>query len=211
MRIEKIWSGALGNNSYLITDEREKVSALIDVGEVNQRVFYAIKAHDIAYVLLTHCHYDHSGGTQSIKDVTNAKIAIHKDEADGLLDPDINLSCAFKQREISIKPDVLLEDGQEISVGSLKIKVIHTPGHTRGSVCFLVGKTLFSGDTLFRQNVGRIDLPTGDPVKMKESLLKIKELDSEIKILPGHGEPTILSDEKETNPYLNGTSYDFIY
>jgi len=205
MRIEKISLGHLDNNCYIVTDERAKISALIDVGDANQQLFVAIKDLKIDTILLTHCHYDHSMGAQSIKDITGAKIAIHKNDAAGLADPDINMSCAFGRRKFSLTPDILLNDGDEIEIGSLKVKVIHTPGHTSGSICFKLEQTLFTGDTLFSQSIGRVDFPTGSAEEMKSSVNILKSLDGNLNILPGHGEPSALDIERETNPYMTSS------
>jgi len=192
------------NNCYLVTDERTNTSALIDVGEVNPKLFFAIKNVKIESIFLTHCHYDHSCGARSIKDVTGAKIYIHEADAKGLATPDINLSSVFQSKKTAIKADCLMKDGDEVTIGTLKMKVLHTPGHTAGGVCFMMNDILFTGDTLFKGSIGRTDFTTGDRKKMGTSLKRLAALQQDFTVFPGHGPQTTLSEERIQNPNLAG-------
>jgi len=178
---------------------------LVDPGEYTDSLkkFVLQNKNDIKYILLTHRHFDHVLATaEVIKDCPNAKIIIHKDEAEGLLDAAVSLAKKFDKPQQPIGADVLVEDGDIISLGDTKIKVMHTPGHTAGSVCYVVDDCIFCGDTIFKLSCGRTDLPSGNSVELLSSLKKLKGLDGEYKLYPGHNEDTLLSFEKENNPFM---------
>ena len=131
-----------------------------------------------------------------------AKIAIGEQEADALLDDDITLCTRFHLPEKKRKADITLADGEEYTVGDITFKVLHTPGHTEGSCCYLFGDVLVSGDTLFEQNVGRTDLKAGDPEKMRNSLARLSKLPDNTRVLSGHGGATTIGQEKQNNVYM---------
>ncbi|MCY0859715.1 MAG: MBL fold metallo-hydrolase [Sulfolobaceae archaeon] len=197
--------GPLLTNCYVLWDESTLEGYIIDPGGNNlNEVIDFIKSRNInlKYILATHGHFDHIMGVQSIKArFDGVKFLIHKDDE----------RLVFRSKELAeyfnIPEDfeVPVIDGY-ISEGKIdEIEVIHTPGHTMGSVCFLVdNKFLFTGDTLFKGTVGRVDLG-GNAEKLFESLEKLKGLDDRLIVLPGHGESSTLGEEKNNNPFLNGT------
>jgi len=201
MRIEILISKPFEVNSYLILGKGEVI--IIDPFEA-EKVLREIKNYKLKYILLTHGHIDHISAVNKIKKETGAKIGIHKGDSSLLVNSKDNLAKKFGLKFKSIKEDFFLEDEQILNFENKKIKVIHTPGHTKGSVCFLLDKILFSGDTLFKGSIGRVDLPGGNLEQEISSIKnKIFKLDDKIKILPGHGESTTISEEKINNQFLN--------
>ena len=196
MYLKKFILGGLENNLYLLIEEETKEAILIDAGEEPEEILDFLEKRKIKlkYLLLTHGHYDHTVGYKKIQEQTKAKILIHKE--------DVNISFGTK-----VTPDAYLIDGDEINVGSITLKVLHTPGHTQGCCCFYFEKEkmLFSGDTLFYQGIGRTDLPEGN---YDQELTSIKEklliLPPETIVYPGHGPETNIEQAKT---YLNETIF----
>jgi len=176
MRIIRIIASEIETNSYLIL---AKKPALIDPGTYPDVVFKNLKKHikpkELKYIILTHYHYDHATATQAIKKETNAEVLIHEEDV----------------KYLDFKPDRILKDGEILDLGNVKLKVIHTPGHSPGSICLYEpeSKSLFSGDTIFSCGVGRTDLPGGDTKKIIDSIERLTKLDFKI-LYPGHGEIT---------------------
>ena len=152
--------------------------------------------------MLTHCHFDHILGVKKIKEETNATIFISEQDKDGLKDSRLSLASEVRQAQHSVEADELIYNNTLIPFYDTDIKVISTPGHTKGSVCFLIKDKLFSGDTLFSGSIGRTDFPTGNYGEIKESLKKLLKLNENIVVYPGHGEATTIKDEKNFNPFL---------
>ena len=158
------------------------------------------------YIVNTHGHFDHISGNGLLKDTLKAEILIHKDDACMLTDPSRNLSYMLGLTIISPKPDRLLEDGEKIEVGELQLIVMHTPGHTEGSISLFCKEenAVFTGDTLFAGSVGRTDLPGASLQKLLKSLNdKILKLPDETIVYPGHGGKTTIGRERRTNPFLH--------
>ena len=204
MIIERIVSGPLYANCYFVSDDTENEWVLIDAPYPDDKLIaYATELGDkLKYIILTHCHYDHIAAAQRIKAVTGAKIVIHTDDEKGLLDSSISLSRYLSGEDLSFEPDETLTDKQQIQCGELTFTVMHTPGHTSGSCCFICDAVIFSGDTLFAGSMGRIDFPTGDARQMRASLKALSDLDGDYTVYPGHYEKTTLADERKTNPYM---------
>lgn len=205
MRIFKFTVGAMGTNSYILLDDKTKKAALIDPGDEPDRLISALKTKDasLSYIILTHGHFDHIMALGRIKEKTGAPILIHRDDAVMLEDRALSLLDRFGNSDIEVpRADRFLSDGEIISLGDSEIKVIHTPGHTPGSVCLLIGDELMSGDTLFRESIGRYDFPGGDYGAIITSLEKIVSLGVKGKIYPGHGMSTTLEHELDFNTYL---------
>ena len=196
MKIEKITSvkNRLGTNSYLIFNE-EKNAILIDAGvDLDTVKNYNL---NIKAIFLTHCHFDHIMFLNQLEEFYSCAIYISEIDYKGMFDKEINLSKFF-HRDFSINFDKSLimtfKDGEIIHIDSFKIITILTPGHTSGSACFLVDNNLFSGDTLFADNIGRTDFPTSSVEQQKSSLLKLDSLNYKI-LYPGHSE--ISTKEKQ--------------
>jgi glyoxylase-like metal-dependent hydrolase (beta-lactamase superfamily II) len=205
MIIKHFTAGEYETNNYLLICEETKEAALIDAGGNYETTVKLLKENNasLKYILHTHGHFDHIQGDVPLQKEFGAKVLIHKG--------DEFLVAALKQQLVlhGMKPveppviDEFLEDGQEISVGNIKLKIIHTPGHSQGGVCFLTDKHLFCGDTLFQDNVGRTDLPGGSYKILGDSIKnKIFTLDEDITAYPGHGDFTTIGHEKENNPYF---------
>ena len=195
----------IDNNNYLIVDEKTKDAALIDCSSIDDRIDEEIEKQgaNLKYILLTHGHFDHIAGILPNRFKSNPQIVMHKADLGWLNNANQYLPM-FGMPEITIpKVDVFVEDGDTIQLGSLEIKVLHTPGHTQGGVCYLVDGNLFSGDTIFREAVGRCDLEGGNFNQIVESIEdKIFTLPPETVIYPGHGNITSVEWEKEHNRFL---------
>lgn len=186
------------NRQALIIDPCDAFMAEMHIN----RLSLTVKA-----ILLTHAHYDHASALCDIeKIVPGVPSFIHIFDGPLLSDPSKNVAQLFGIPDFSAKCSVYIEDKDIITAGDFSIRVIHTPGHTPGSVCYLVGDNLFTGDTLFCSNIGRCDLYGGSYKNMSESLKKVKSLDPLLKIYPGHGPSTTLKFEIENNFFLSDDS-----
>lgn len=205
MKIYKYSVGAMGTNAYLILDPISNEAILIDPGDEADRLINIVKEKNcvLKYIILTHVHFDHILALNKVKKETGAFLLVHKDDAAALNDGNLNLMSRFSHIEMSFPvPDRLLTDGDTIFLGEEKITVIHTPGHTVGSICLICGDDLISGDMLFRESIGRYDFPGGDFNTIMASLKKIISLNIKGKIYPGHGMSTTLEHELNFNTYL---------
>lgn len=194
--------GPLGTNCYLVWDAATKEACLIDPGSNPKAIktFIAKEGLDVKFIINTHGHGDHIGANASF----GLPIFIHKLEADFLTDPGKNLSRIFMAGIISPGADRLLEDGDILKLGELELKVLHTPGHTPGSISVAVDGVVFTGDALFAGSIGRTDFAYGDQDQLIESIRgKLLTLKDSTTIYPGHGEPSTIGEEKMSNPYIS--------
>lgn len=194
-------AGALRANSYLVTADGAS-AVLIDCGGEEPLAEAERRGLRVAAVLLTHGHFDHIGAVDELKAATGAKIYVHAADAEKLTDAKKSLAAMTFFRQNTAPADVLLKGGEELDLAGMKIKVIYTPGHTKGGVCYLIEDTLFSGDTLMRLSYGRTDFEDGSEEEMRASLKKLFALEGELIICPGHGENSLLSLERAGNPIL---------
>lgn len=200
MEIKQFIAGQLENNIYLVADEASKKAVLIDASSNMPEIIEAAKDFDVEYILLTHGHFDHIMGLSSLKKELNTKAVICKDDL--VISDNINEFTRLFGLPDTVPPtyDMYIKDGDVIHVGGLEIKVIHTPGHTEGGVCYLIENVLFSGDTLFEESVGRTDLFGGNFAKLSDSIKnKLFKLNENIKVYPGHGNMTTIGHEKKYN------------
>ena len=195
--------GDLDNNCYLLLDETTNKSALIDCTVADDRMRELIGDTDLQYTLLTHGHFDHIGGVRDIKKEYGCKVVISSVDAPMLSSGKASLAAFCGAEQNNTEPDITVQDRDEIELGTLKIKVLSTPGHTSGSVCYVVGDALFSGDTLFYCSCGRTDFPTGSSDDMIKSLKKLASLDGNYKVYTGHNQLSNLDFERKNNPYMN--------
>lgn len=207
MQVIAIPCGPLGANAYLLTEPKSGLSALIDAPCADGRLGELIEDGRIhlRYLLLTHGHFDHILGAEIIRDKTGAKVGIHQSDAPCLKDPWASLAEPMglkKEGHPSMEPDLLLADGDLLPLGDAQIQVIHTPGHTRGGVCYRCGDFLFTGDTLFAGSFGRTDFPGGNMEELAASCRRLASLAGDLRVLPGHGEETTLDAERSDNPIL---------
>ena len=194
------WIGD-STNCYILFDEESKEIMVIDpAGDVDKITeMIDILGGKLKYIYLTHCHGDHIAGVTELKNRCGGKILIHREDANGLNDPSINLSGYIGLPEIELEADSRIDGGDLIHLGNLEFEVIHTPGHTKGGTSLYCDKEkcLFSGDTLFRGTWGRTDLPTGSMQEIMDSITnKLLSLPEETIVYPGHGKATMIKEEK---------------
>ena len=180
-------------NCYIIFDGKDSI--IIDPGDDFDLIDNAITQNKLvpSAILLTHGHFDHVGAVKSLKEKYNIKVYMNSE--------DLELLSFMRIKDFGI--DVDIKELEEICVGNIKIKCIKTPGHSKGSVCYIIDDFLFSGDTLFAGSIGRCDLPGGSPVALLNTLSTIiVKLDDKFIVLPGHGEKSTIAEEKSRNLYL---------
>jgi len=185
---------------------KTKEAAVIDPAEENNVILTELENYGfrLKYIINTHGHTDHIGGNKMLKEKSSARILIHRLDEAMLIDSQKNLSFYTGISVQSPPADAYLEDGKNIKLGSLDILVIHTPGHSPGSVSLKVDKKIFTGDTLFASGIGRTDLPGGSLSEINHSIReKLMVFDSSCEILPGHGPGSTLQREIENNPWLH--------
>lgn len=194
--------GSMDNNCSLIIDEKTNQSALVDCNEFSQKMIDMIGDTDLKYILLTHGHFDHIIGVKSVKEKYGAQVVISKEDEPMLNSSKLSLAVFCNASQNNVDADIIVKDGDEITLGEIKIKVMATPGHTSGSVCYIAENCIFSGDTLFYCSCGRTDFPSGSHEQMMSSLQKLKALDGDYKVYTGHNNLTTLDFERKNNPYM---------
>ena len=200
-------------NCYIIYDENTKEAMVIDPGGEPEHIAETLTqmgADSIKYIFLTHCHADHIGGVQRLKELQGGKVLVSEDDSEGLYNKDINM-CDYIGLEMpSLDADAKLKDGDILKVGELEFKVIATPGHTKGGLSLYneQEQLVFTGDTLFSGTWGRTDLPTGSFEEIIDSITnKLMKLPEDTIVYPGHGKITMITDEQ--NIYLELQPKDF--
>ena len=205
MEIRRLVVGWGQANCYVVYRKGHDEALIIDPGGDGPDISACFEELGLrgAAILCTHGHADHIGALGELHNQGQVPIYVHANDADYLTTPAKNLSQMFSVDDPITGPraDHLLTAGEEIVVAGLSVKVIHTLGHTPGSSCFLIGESLFTGDTLFAGAVGRTDLPGGVPIDLTNSLQKLMGLPDHIDVYPGHGPATTIGREKKNNPY----------
>ena len=205
MIIKTLVVGSFQVNNYLVIDENSGEAVLIDAGgdfEATKKLAEENKAK-IKYILNTHGHMDHIAGDYDIQTKMDAKVFLHQDDEFLIPLMKAHLVEYGMPKYEAPKVDEYVKDGQEIQLGDLSFKVIHTPGHTPGAVSYLIGNVLFSGDTLFKDSVGRTDLPGGSYNQLEKSIKeKLFTLDDNVTAYSGHGPSTTIGYEKKFNPFF---------
>ena len=196
MNIKTMQVGPLGTNCYLLEDEHTRAAAVIDPGGDGARIEAQLRADgaELKRILLTHAHFDHTGGVAELHAAhPDVPVVLHPADASRLgsdVFPPIGA------------PTVPYGDGDVVKLGDLDIQVLHTPGHTPGGVCLLVGDALFTGDTLFQGSMGRIDFEGGSYEDIMASLARLAHLPGDFRVLPGHMDASTLERERKTNYYI---------
>lgn len=205
MKIHVLELGVLGANCYLL-DNEEKNCIAIDIGGSFATVSDYLDKHELnlSAIFLTHGHFDHIAGVQAAVDRFGCPVYIHEEDAAMLSDNEENLaaSCGIRISTVTNAKIITFKNNDVFSISGIDLKIMHTPGHSPGSSCILCENYIFSGDTLFCESIGRTDFPGSDSIKMRESLLRLSEIEGNPTVYPGHGEHTTLEMEKKFNPYF---------
>lgn len=203
--------GPLEVNCYIIGCNEHNVCAVFDPGDSSQRILEAVEKKNwtIRKIINTHGHADHTGANAKVKEAAGVDIAIHKNDAALMVDPGQRDMAGYLGLGASPEADILLEDDQVISIcDCLEFRLVSTPGHTPGGACFVFDNSVVTGDTLFNMSIGRSDLPGGNHKTLMESIhKKLMALPDEMKVYPGHGEPTTIGYERDNNPFISASSY----
>jgi glyoxylase-like metal-dependent hydrolase (beta-lactamase superfamily II) len=205
LEIIRVPAGVYAANCYIIYSKTTKDGIIVDPGGDADDLSSYVKRNDlnIKHIILTHGHGDHIGGVIGLKASLGATVMIHEEDKDMLMDGEKNLSTSMAMGTVEVEPDVLLRDGDIIEIGDLKIEIIHTPGHTKGSICIKIGENIITGDTLFAGSIGRTDLFGGDYDSIIKSIKeKLMVYSDEVQVFPGHGTPSTVGRERVSNPFL---------
>ena len=206
LKIGRIVLGMCQTNCYFVYEEGKKDALVFDPADKGEYIFNGLKdkGFGVAAILLTHGHFDHIWGVETLKELSGAKVYAFEQEKEVCENASVNVSKGAG-RPWAIIADFYLKDGEEISVSGMHCKLIATPGHTKGSCCYYFedDKILISGDTLFQESVGRTDLPTGSMGTLVRSVReRLLPLPEDVKVYPGHGESTTIGYEKKYNPFI---------
>jgi len=206
MNIETFTLGPLGTNCYLVWVDGESGALLVDCAGDTHDILSTCEDRDLELQLIvnTHGHTDHIDGLAELKEASGADIAVHELDAPMLSDAMLSGAAAFGFSQINVEPDVLLNEGDSVMIPGTDVtfEVLHTPGHSPGSISLLGEGVLFSGDCLFAGGIGRVDLAGGDERTMMRSLARLAALPSDLIVYPGHGPQTTIGAEVAGNPWL---------
>jgi len=208
MILEMLTLGALYTNCYIAGCSETREGLIIDPGfdrdTEAEKVLTRVEQHrlEVKYIVNTHGHPDHTAGNGLLKDATGAPIVIHELDAPKLTDSSKNLSLLFGLHVTSPPADQTLKEGDIIQAGKVQLKVLHTPGHSKGSISLLGDNVVFTGDTLFAGSIGRYDFPDASYKEIMNSLKRLATLPDHLKVYPGHGPTSTIGQEKRSNPFL---------
>ncbi len=206
MKISKIEIGTLSTNTYVVVDEFTGMGAVIDPALYTEPLRQTIKnsgMKELQYIILTHGHSDHILGVYDMKkEYPNTTVVIHKEDDECLNSTSYSLAEKLGIEQHPMHADKLVGDGDEFVIGESLVKVISTPGHTPGSVCYIIGNIMFSGDTLFCRTCGRTDFFRGSAEDMQNSIDRLGHLPGDYIVYPGHGPNTTLDVERKTNRFM---------
>jgi len=210
MIIKKIVVGPLGTNAYVIGDERSLRGLIVDPGDEPDRIVEEAEAMEmrVEKIILTHGHFDHIGGAGDVRKYTGAAILLHRDDLEIYRYARAQAEMFGFDIDDLPPPDGFISEGDQIRIGDLVFTVIHTPGHSKGSICLYSEGVLISGDTIFQGSVGRTDLPGGSTQQLASSFRRLLSLPEDTRILPGHGEETGVGIERKTNYFVHEFGLD---
>jgi len=199
MLLKRITTGMLSSNCYIIGDAGE--AAVIDPGVEPEEIVSILDVQKLTlkYIILTHAHIDHILHVEELLGARGGKVVIHDEDALLLGNPMLNGAVLFGLNRSFREADLRVKDGDSLELGGIQLEIIHTPGHTPGSMCVKADGCIFTGDTLFKLGVGRTDLGAGDQTRLMDSLKKLMKLDDSLKVYPGHGSATDIDYEKNNN------------
>lgn len=206
MKIHDLQLGELGANCYIVETAPGRCIA-VDIGGDSSYFLSFLKEKELALskILLTHGHFDHIGGVEEVRKATDAEVFVHDGDVRMLTSAAYSLHIGMSRLPfVPVERFTVINDGCVITDGDCTITLIHTPGHSEGSVCYICGDVIFTGDTLFKGSAGRTDFPGSSPIDMHNSLYALYIIDKNCRIFPGHGETTTLEYEKMTNPFMRG-------
>lgn len=202
---ETLAVGPLAVNCFIIGSKQDNKAVVIDAGGDHEEILKLLKKHDLTlqFLINTHAHFDHVGGVRLLQDLTGAKFLLHQEDIP-LLNHLNEQTAVFGLPSIAIpKIDKSLVDNEKIFIGEKTLRVIHTPGHSPGSVCFFIDNAVFVGDTLFTGSIGRTDLYGGSYTKLINSIkTRLFTMEDHVIVYPGHGTFTTIGDEKQHNPFF---------
>lgn len=204
MKVKTLVLGKMSTNCYILTEEKSGVSAVVDPGEFSLELEKAVENLHVEYILITHGHFDHIMGVKKLKEKTGAKIVIGIGDSE-CLNGDMHNLCAQVGCSLDkCNADITVNDSDTFKIGEENVKVLHTPGHSVGSVCYLLedSRIMMSGDTLFCLTCGRTDMLGGNSEDMLNSLIRLKNLEGDYAVYPGHNRKTTLSEERVRNRYM---------
>ncbi len=206
VKVETMALGELATNTYIVENTLTGELLVVDPAIPSENLLKRLRGKNVKYILLTHGHFDHIGGAAAVKEQTGAGLVIHSLDAECLCNGYKSLfSYHYPNAEIpATTADIIVEDGSALDFGGVKIRIMHTSGHTVGGVCYIMEdeRIIFTGDTLFHLSAGRTDFEGGSPRQELHSLAKISALEGDYKVYCGHGESTTLEYERQNNHYV---------